>query len=158
MLRAFAQTTLHLITSRFTHRCCTQNICCCCWQILRTHLHKKLGCKWVWVHQTLSFDAPSSFAFLITSWSCSLQSSSPQQHSSSTGDPHRHLCVSLELHGWPCSCSSSVSSMCICAQDSKSRHRMESCRDWGLSSYQSSHWLDWTQRQNPAYQTTMCVS
>lgn len=63
MLRAFAQTTLHLITSRFTHRCCTQNICCSCWQILRIHLHKKLGCKWVWVHQTLSFDAPSSFAF-----------------------------------------------------------------------------------------------
>lgn len=68
---------------------------------------------------------------LITSWSCSLQSSSPQQHSSSTGDPHRHLCLSLELHSGPC--SSSVSSMCICAQGSKSTHKRESCGGWGLS-------------------------
>lgn len=70
----------------------------------------------------------------ITSWSCSLQSSSPQQRSSVTGYPRRHLSVSLELHGWPC--SSSVSSVCMLFPGQQ-KHRMESWWGWRLSTYWS---------------------
>lgn len=49
------------ITSRFTHLCCTQNTCC--WHILRLTLTKTLSCVWIWLHQILSSDAPSSFLF-----------------------------------------------------------------------------------------------
>lgn len=69
----------------------------------------------------------------ITSWSCSLQSSSPQQHSSVTGYPRRHLSVSLELHG---TCSSSVSSVCVLSPGQQ-KHRMESWWGWRLSTYRS---------------------
>lgn len=117
---------ISVTTSMFTHHCCTQNTCC--WHILRLTLVKKLRCKWFCEQRTLRFNTLSLFSYLITFCSCSLQSSSPQQHSSSTGDPYRHLSTSLQLHGWPCSSFiSSVSSMCYCALDSKSRHSREGC-------------------------------